>query len=179
MSATRTALLVSFLIALPAPSLHAADTKQAQPAADPAHPRHAQPAGDARQAELDILRDTLRANTRAFVAVNLKLTDEEAGRFWPLYDRYAGEQRAINDRFVKLLDEYSKSFPNLSDDRASALITDYLAAETDRAQLRQKYLPEFSKALPGRKVARFYQLENKMEAVLRYDLAAHVPVVEQ
>jgi len=52
MSATRTALLVSFLIALPAPSLHAADTKQAQPAADPAHPQHAQPAGDARQAEL-------------------------------------------------------------------------------------------------------------------------------
>ncbi|TMA80322.1 MAG: hypothetical protein E6J72_08745 [Deltaproteobacteria bacterium] len=176
MSATRTALLVSFLIALPAPSLHAADTKHGQPAAGA---RHAQPSGTAQQAELDILRDTLRANKRAFVAVNLKLTDEEAGRFWPLYDRYEGEQRAINDRFVKLLDEYSNSFPNLSDDRASALITDYLAAETDRAQLRQKYLPEFSKALPGRKVARFYQLENKIEAVLRYDLAAHVPVVEQ
>ncbi len=166
MSATRTALVLSFLIALPSASLYAADAK------------HTQSGGEARQAELDILRDTIRANKRAFVAVNLRLTDEEAARFWPLYDRYEGELRTINDRVVKLLDEYSNSFPNLADDRAAALIGDYLTAEADRAQLRRTYLPEFSKALPGRKVARFYQLENKMEAVLRYDLAAHIPVVE-
>ncbi len=166
MSATRTALVLSFLIALASASLYAADAK------------HTQSGGEARQAELDILRDTIRANKRAFVAVNLRLTDEEAARFWPLYDRYEGELRTINDRVVKLLDEYSNSFPNLADDRAAALIGDYLTAEADRAQLRRTYLPEFSKALPGRKVARFYQLENKMEAVLRYDLAAHIPVVE-
>ena len=88
------------------------------------------------------------------------------------------ELRTINDRVVKLIDEYSNSFPKLTDDRAAALIGDYLTAEADRAQLRRTYLPEFSKALSGRKVARFYQLENKMEAVLRYDLAAHIPVVE-
>jgi hypothetical protein len=166
MIGSRIALLVSLLIALPSASLGAADAK------------HTQPTGEARQAELDILRDTIRANKRAFVAVNLRLTDDEAGRFWPIYDRYDGELRTINDRVVKLLDEYSSSFPNLSDDRAAALIGDYLGAEADRAQLRRTYLPEFSKALPGRKVARFYQLENKMEAVLRYDLASRIPVVE-
>jgi hypothetical protein len=157
MTATRIFLLVSLLIALPAASLRA---------------------GEARQAELDILRDTIRANKRALIAVNLPLTDEEAGKFWPIYDRYEGELRTINDRVVKLLDEYTTSFPNLSNDRAAALIGDYLAAEADRAQLRRTYLPDISKALPGRKVARFYQIENKMDAIVRYDLAAHIPVVE-
>lgn len=166
MTATLTALFVSLLIAVPAAPLRAEDAK------------HTQPAGDARQAQLDILRDTIRANKRAFVAVNLPLTDEEAGRFWPIYDRYEGELRAINDRVVKLLDEYTSNFADLANDRAAALIGDYLTAEADRAQLRRTYLPEISKALPGRKVARFYQLENKMEAVLRYDLASHIPVVE-
>ncbi len=141
-----------------------------------AAPLHAQ---QAREAEMDVLRDTILANKRAFVAVNLRLTDDEAGKFWPIYDRYEGELRTLNDRVMKLLDEYTKSFPNLPDDRAAALIGDYLNVEADRAQLRKNYLPEFSKALPGRKVARFYQLENKMDAVTRYDLAAHIPVVEQ
>ena len=135
-------------------------------------------AQQAHEAEMDVLRDTILANKRAFIAVNLKLTDDEASKFWPVYDRYEGELRTVNDRLIKLVDEYSKSFPNLADDRAGALIGDYLTEEVDRAQLRQKYLPDFSKALPGRKVARFYQLENKMDAVTRYDLAAHIPVVE-
>jgi hypothetical protein len=174
MTGTTTALSTSLLIALLAASSGAKEARQPQPTSA----RPAQPAGEARQAQLDILRDTIRANKRAFVAVNLPLTDDEAGHFWPIYDRYEGELRAINDRVVKLLDEYSGSFPNLSDDRAAALIGDYLTAEADRAQLRRAYLPEIAKALPGRKVARFYQIENKMEAVLRYDLAAHIPVVE-
>jgi len=166
MIARRTAFVVALLVAFPAIALGADAAKAPQAT------------GAARQAQLDVLRDTIRANKRALVAVNLKLTDEEATRFWPIYDRYEGELRAVNDRVVKLLDEYSKSFSSLADERAAALIGDYLAAESDRAEVRKKYLPEFSKALPGKKVARFYQIENKVEAIIRYDLAAEVPVVE-
>jgi hypothetical protein len=56
---------------------------------------------------------------------------------------------------------------------------DYLAAEADRVAVRRTYLPEFAKVLPGRTVARFYQIENKMDAVIRYDLAATIPVIDE
>ena len=59
------------------------------------------------------------------------------------------------------------------------LVDDYLAVEADRVKVKRAYLDEFAKALPGRKVARFYQIENKMDAVIRYDLAATIPVVEE
>ena len=55
---------------------------------------------------------------------------------------------------------------------------DYLTAEADRAQLRRKYLPEISKALPGRKVARFYQIENKIRAALLYEIGANIPLAK-
>ena len=55
----------------------------------------------------------------------------------------------------------------------------WLTTETERVQVRRSYLPEFSKILPGRTVARFYQLENKMDAVIRYDLAAAIPVIDE
>ena len=134
-------------------------------------------AGEAANAELDILRDTIRANKKALVAANLNLTDDEAAKFWPLYDRYHTELGAIQDRGVKVIQDYDASFHDLSDDKAMKLADDWLSAEGDRVKVRRTYLEEFAKVLPGRKVVRFYQIENKMDAVLRYDLAAEIPVV--
>jgi hypothetical protein len=136
-------------------------------------------AGEATDANLDILRQTLRANKKAIVATSLTLTDTEAAQFWPLYDRYQGELTAVNDRLVKVLEDYTASFKTLSDEKAKSLIEQYLSVDEDRAKIRRTYLPEFAKMLPGKKVARFYQIENKIEAILRYDLAAEIPVVEE
>jgi len=135
-------------------------------------------AGEAAKADMDALRDSIRADKKALVAASLKLTDEEAARFWPLYDRYQKEQTAVNDRLVKVIEEYAASFPGVSNEKAMKLTDDYLAAESDRANLRRTYLAELAKALPGKKVMRFYQLENKIDAIVRYDLAAGIPIVE-
>jgi hypothetical protein len=136
-------------------------------------------AGEAAKANQEILGDTIRANKKALVAVNLRLTDEEAARFWPVYDRYQQDLAGVQDRLVKVIEDYKASFRNLSDEKAMKLVEDYLVAEADRAKVRRDHLAEFAKAIPGRKVARFYQIENKMDAVLRYDLAATIPVVEE
>jgi len=136
-------------------------------------------AGEADTASLEILRDTIRANREALVDANLTLTDEEAAAFWPLYDRYHQELKAVQDRLVKVIEEYIAAFPDISDEKSMALIGEYLSIEEDRAKIRRTYLAEFAKVLPGRKVGRFYQIENKMDAVLRYDLAAGIPVVEE
>ena len=136
-------------------------------------------AGESANASLDILRDTIRANKKALVAANLTLTDAEAAQFWPIYDRYQKDLAGVSDRLVKVVEDYTANFRNLADDKAMQLVGDFLSAEEDRAKLRRSYLPEIAKALPGRKVARFYQIENKTDAVLRYDLAATIPVVEE
>jgi hypothetical protein len=135
--------------------------------------------GAAAQADLDILLNTLRANRKALVAVNLNLTDDEAVKFWPIFDRYHAEMNTVGDRLVKVIEEYTSNFATLSDEQATKVVEDYLAIETDRAKVRRTYVEEFAKALPGRKLARFYQIENKMDAVLRYDLASTIPVIEE
>jgi hypothetical protein len=128
---------------------------------------------------LDILRDTIRANKKALVAVNLALSDAEAAQFWPVYDRYQEALGGVNDRLDEVIGDYIANFRNLSDEKAMQLVGQYLSAEEDRAKVRRAYLPEIAKTLPGRKVARFYQIENKTDAVLRYDLAAEIPVIEE
>lgn len=136
-------------------------------------------AGAADDATLEILRDTIRANKKALVAVNLGLTDAEAKTFWPVYDRYEAELKAVHDRLVKVVEDYTAHYRSLSDARARALAEDYLAVEEDRAKVRRAYFADFVQAVPAKKAARFYQIENKMDAVLRYDLAAAIPVMEE
>ena len=142
--------------------------------------RAEKPAGDqVSQADTEVLLDAVRSNRKALVAVNLKLSNDEAAKFWPVYDRYQKEIGAIGDRLVAVIQDYTANFANLSDDKAMKLVDDYLAVEADRVKVRQSYVGEFAKVLPGRTLARLYQIENKMDALIRYDLAATIPVVEE
>jgi hypothetical protein len=137
------------------------------------------PTASAQEASMSMLLNALRSNRKAMIAVNLELTDEEAGAFWPIYDRYQKEVNALGDRLAGVVEEYVQRFRELPNDKAFKLIEEYLTIESDRAKVRRTYLNEFAKVLPGRKVARFYQIENKIDAVIRYDLAAAIPVVEE
>ena len=136
-------------------------------------------AGESDEATLEILLGTLRSNRKALVAVNLALTDDEARSFWPVYDRYEKELAAIQDRLLAVIREYDANLTSMSDEEAEQLAGEYLQVETDHALLRESYLKPISEALPGVKVMRFYQIENKIMAILRYDLAAKIPVVPE
>jgi hypothetical protein len=135
--------------------------------------------GEATEASLEVLLNAVRSNRKALVAVNLGLTDAEAAKFWPVYDRYQKEINVVGDRWLAVIEDYVASFPDLSNEKATKLVEDYLAVEADRVQVRRSFVPDFAAVLPGRKLARLYQIENKMDAVIRYDLAARIPVVEQ
>lgn len=131
------------------------------------------------EASLDVVLNAIRANRKAMVAVNLGLDEKESAAFWPVYDRYEKEMNALGDRTVGVIKDYTDNFATLSDQKAMQLVNDYQAIEADRIKVRNTYLDELVKILPGRTVARFFQLENKMDAVIKYDLAATIPVVEE
>ena len=163
MATIRALLAVALLLASSAAALHAEEP----------------PAAPAEETNLALLLDAIRSNRRALVAVNLGLSDEEAARFWPVYDKYQHDLDAVGDRLAKIIQQYSAGYRDMSNEAALKLVEDYLAVEADRVQVRRTYLPEFAKVLPGRTVARLYQIENKLDAVMRYDLAAGIPVIDK
>ena len=137
-------------------------------------------AQDTSTKSMEIVREAAKSNKKAFIALNLKLTAEEEKGFWPLYDSYQTALDKINERLGNLIVGYAKEYnaQSLSDEKAMQLITDYLAAEEDIIKLRKSYLSKFSAVIPGKKVMVYYQLENKIQAVIRYDLAMQIPLAE-
>jgi DNA-directed RNA polymerase subunit F len=92
------------------------------------------------------------------------LTDAEAQKFWPIFDRYQKAREPNADRLVALIEDYSTNFKTLSDEKAMKLVDEYLSVEADQIKVKREYVAELAKVLPGRKVARFFQIENKMGA---------------
>jgi hypothetical protein len=129
---------------------------------------------------MQILRDKIKADKKLLVATNMELTESEAMGFWPIYDDYQKDLQKINRRVVSLLESYAADFRNksLTDDKAKKLIDEAIAIEGAEANLKSSYAPKLSKALPVKKVARYLQIENKIRAVVKYDLAQGVPLVQ-
>ena len=138
-------------------------------------------AQEANQMNMEILKEKIQADKKLVVATNMNLTDQEAKNFWPLYDGYQKELEQINQRLIAMIkgyaDAYNAGKGEISDDQAKKLITEALAIEESEMKLRQSYAGKLGKALPATKVARYLQLENKIRSIVKFELAAQIPLV--
>ena len=127
---------------------------------------------------MQILREKIQADKKLLVATNMDLTEKEAQAFWPIYESYQKDLGLLNGRMLVLLQDFAKTYQAMTDEEARKLVGEYLAIERDRVRLKQSYLPKLRQALPEKKVARYLQIENKIEAVIRYELARKIPLVK-
>ena len=110
----------------------------------------------------------------------LRFTEEEADAFWPAYDEYQTDLLDVRNRYADLLTTYSDYYRTgtVSEAFAEKLVDDHLDIQEDLLKIKRKYLDTFRKALPARKVTRFYQLENKIDAELAARIALVVPLID-
>ena len=127
---------------------------------------------------MEALRDAIQADKKAYISEYLQLTDAEGKEFWPYYNSYQFDLQKINDRLIKLIDDYAKNYKNLSDPDAVKIVDEYLAIERDQLKLKELYFRTLRKTLPVKKVTRYLQLENKISALIKFELAAKIPLVK-
>jgi alpha-galactosidase len=128
---------------------------------------------------MQILLDKVKADKKLVVAANMELNDADGKAFWPIYEAYQKDLQTINDRLSKTIlayaDAYNKS--TLTDAQAKQFSDEALAIDQDEIAMRKTYAARLSRVLPGKKVARYLQVENKIRAAIRYQLAAGIPLV--
>jgi Spy/CpxP family protein refolding chaperone len=129
---------------------------------------------------MQILRDKVKADKKLLVAANMELTESEAKGFWPVYEKYQKDLSAINKRIARLIMSYAEGYRagNITDEKARKLTSELVAIQKSEGGLQASYVPKLSKVLPPKKVARYLQIENKIRAAVKYDLAAEIPLVE-
>ena len=129
---------------------------------------------------MEILRQKIKADKKLVVAQNLQLTDAEGTAFWPVYDAYQKDLQQINQRIGAVVVAYADAYNKgpVANDVAKKLLDEALAVDDAEAKLKGSYAPKILATLPATKAARYIQIENKIRALIRYELAAGIPLVE-
>jgi hypothetical protein len=127
--------------------------------------------------EIELTRAAIQVRRQALVTAAMDLDSKEAERFWPLYREYRLAMAKVNDRYVKLLVSYLDAYDTQTDESATQLMKEYLKIERDRTGVKATYVPRFTKVMPAKKVARFFQVDNKLDAVINADLARVIPLI--
>jgi hypothetical protein len=129
---------------------------------------------------LEIIHDKLKADKKAIVEKYMELTESEAKKFWPVYDEYQKDLQKGNERLRALLESYAADYKNksLTDEKAKKLLDDWIVIEKDEGSRRGAFAPKVLQALPPKKAARYLQIENEYRILLRYEIAANVPLIQ-
>ena len=127
---------------------------------------------------IEMLRADLRAERTAMVEEEMQFTPQEAAVFWPVYQKYENEIRKLNDQRIELIHTYAENYTNITDDIAEQLAKKSLELDIKEAYLRKQYFREFNHVLPATRAAKFFQLDNFINLVVKTQIAEELPFIE-
>ena len=129
--------------------------------------------------DVALLRRDLRGDKKKLIAMNLPLTETEATKFWPLYDRYAADMSKVYDDVYALIKDYAQKQKTITDAEATGMLAKWADVQVRLTQTRQKYIPIIETAIPGRKAVLFFQIDRRLYALIELQVAAQVPLLIQ
>ena len=129
--------------------------------------------------EIEMVRSVVRMERKAAVEQAMQLAPAESQGFWAVYNEYEAERTKVNDRAVKVITDYAAAFPDVGDARANTLLAESFDAESDLVALKKKYAKRFAKVLAPARVARFFQIERKLDAVQNLRVVAQILLIDR
>ena len=139
-------------------------------------PAKAQP--DDLDALVAMARKDLRAGKADIVAKAMKLDASQAATFWPLYKQYEAERQAVGDDRVAVIQDFAEHYDSMNDAKARGLLERSFGIEDKRMAVEKKYKDEMLKVLPGKLVARFFQVDRRLNNLIDLKLSSQIPLVE-
>jgi hypothetical protein len=128
--------------------------------------------------DLNLFRKDVRSLKKQLVALNMNLTNDEAVKFWPVYDRYSAEVTTLYDQKYAVLRSYAANYDSLTSEQADNYITARAEVEEAVMKLRLKYDPLFRQVLAGKSTALFFQMDWRLGLILELQLASQTPLVQ-
>jgi hypothetical protein len=128
--------------------------------------------------DLDLFRKDIRSLKKQIIALNMTFTDDEAVKFWAVYDKYAVELTTLYDRKYALLQSYAANYETLTSEQADNYVTGRADVEEGIMKLRLKYYPLFRQVLSGKSTALFFQMDWRLGMIMELQLASETPLIQ-
>ena len=128
----------------------------------------------------DLKKNIVLDQKKLAVLENLTLSDEEAAKFWPLFRDFQEASYDLEEKQIDMILFYIKNHKSLTDEQASNLINAYFLMDDNHRKLLRDFafVLEFEKVLPAKKIFRFLQIQQNIEAIEQNEISKKVPLLE-
>jgi hypothetical protein len=126
---------------------------------------------------VELVRKDVRADKTDIVAKTMEFDAKEAAAFWPVYKQYEAEAKTLGDERLAVIQDLAEHYDSLNDAKAKGLLERSIAIEEKRVALQKKYAEEFMKVLPAKVVARFFQVDSRLNNLINLEVSAQIPLV--
>ena len=129
------------------------------------------------QDDLRAASEIIKKQKRFYIENLMELTPQEKEAFWSLYDEYESGLSELRSKRIELAINFLQNHGSLSDAEAIDMLNQKLALDAADLKFKQSYVAKFMQVLPGRKVVRFYQAENRFDTAATAELYRNIPVI--
>ncbi len=127
---------------------------------------------------MEVQRAALKTEKKAIVADAMQLSDQESTVFWPVYNEFNDKMYTLNTKKYYMIKDFADNFDTMTDEKAIELTAEALKIEQEVQNLKKQYFKKFQKVLSGKQVLRYFQVENKIKALIDAQIASEIPLLE-
>jgi len=124
---------------------------------------------------IELARADMRSQTTQIITATMQLSDKDAAAFWPIYRKYEYERSILDDGRAAVVKEYTQKYTTISDADAKSMTDRMLDYDSRDITLKKKYVREFSKVLPATTVAKFFQLDHRIDLLMGMQIESSLP----
>lgn len=130
------------------------------------------------EAAIEQLRKDTRAEVTDIISGTMGFSADEAAKFWPLYKSYESKRKAIGDEKVALIKDFAAHYDTMQDAKAKELLGRLISIEDKSTAAKRAFIGELQKVLPAKTVARYYQVENRLDLLVNLGLSSELPIIK-
>jgi len=126
-----------------------------------------------------IVRANMQADRTTLITTGMNFSDKEGAAFWPIYQQYEYERSKLDDGRVAVIKQYTQKYPTLTDAEAKAMALQMLECDSRLVALKKKFYKKFNKVLPALTVAKFFQLDRRVDLLMDMQVESSLPPLTQ
>ena len=129
--------------------------------------------------KIAVVRANMQADRTTLITTGMNFNDKDGAAFWPIYKQYQYERSRLDDGRVAVIKEYTQKYPTLTDTEANAMAERMFEYDARIIALKKKYFKKFTKALPALTVAKFFQLDRRVDLLMDMQVESSLPPLTQ
>ncbi|MFD2201341.1 hypothetical protein [Shivajiella indica] len=123
--------------------------------------------------EIKLIQTAFGMEKRAMIEEYMGLPSTSP--FWPAYENYEKERRALMKERIMIINEYLEKFDGLTDADADAIALKAIKNNTSLNALQSKHYKNMKKVISATEAAKFLQIENYIQSTILLAISESLP----